>query len=380
MRRIGVLSDPAKVQEVSRLFTHYDIPFTIDCKEDTSWDSESYGQSLFSVFIEDEHDLERAQTLLNEAAATAPEQPCKIDYLTGPCEHAAQNYLQQRFGVSFHTKRHRSASRGFITLLLAMLCICVFILDIHSRVEMPIQASSPIQKALFFDYPDGLQIKDTLLETYKAPLKQAPQSLVDALKTTDVWGGIYHYILDKGQRSEALPHNSYSTALMLERVRDGQAWRLVSPCILHGNVFHLAFNMLWLIALGIQIEKKLSFLRFTILLTAIAIISNISQYCMSGPNFFGCSGVIFGLIGFIAKRNELFPWEGYSLQSTAYSCVLFFMWTLVFLSFCSFLATWYLNAVFSIGFANTAHVAGLFAGIQLGKNSFFCAKKTRDIV
>jgi GlpG protein len=48
-------------------------------------------------------------------------------------------------------------------------------------------------------------------------------------------------------------------------VRRGEVWRFLTPMFLHGDEFHLAFNMLWIYFLGSVIEKLHGSLFFAVL-------------------------------------------------------------------------------------------------------------------
>lgn len=377
MRRIKVFTNPDVAKKIGQILSSHEISFTIDAHKETDWKSDLYGESIFSLYIENENDIERALAALEEGSFSQKE-IFDPSTLSGPCENCIQNYLQQRFRRSFATKKKNLVrSSGFCTVLIFSICIGLFFID--SAQNTPASSRSEIQKTLLFDYPVGLETYDALMHDEQSP-SHLQKQLLSSLKKTPIFGGLYNYLLEKKSPSDLLPKNTFALSSMGEKIRQGEAWRFFSPCLLHGDIFHLAFNMIWLLAIGLQVEKRLHPFRFLFLVSIIALLSNLAQYCMSGPNFLGISGVLFGLIGFIAKRNELFPWEGYNLRPQAFSYILFFMWSLAFLSFVSFLSTWYLQSAFPISFANTAHITGLFVGLSLGKLSFFSAKKNRDIV
>lgn len=138
----------------------------------------------------------------------------------------------------------------------------------------------------------------------------------------------------------------------LPEIFSGQIWRLITPIFLHFNFLHIFFNMWWLKDLGNIIEYKQGKKFFAFLLLSIALASNLSQFFMSGPMFGGMSGVIYGLFGYIWIRGKFDPSSGYYIdQSTVY----------ILIGWLFLCMTGLLGPI-----ANTAHVAGLLAGMAFG--------------
>ncbi|MGD9720714.1 MAG: rhomboid family intramembrane serine protease [Pirellulales bacterium] len=132
----------------------------------------------------------------------------------------------------------------------------------------------------------------------------------------------------------------------------GQAWRLITPIFLHGGPLHLIFNMWMLFDLGTLIERRLGSVRYAALVLVVAVFSNMAQAIVTGPNFLGMSGVVFGLFGYAWVRGRLDP-----------TCGLYLRPDLVY-----WIMGWFvLCAVGVIGnVANWAHGGGLVAGAVLG--------------
>jgi GlpG protein len=143
----------------------------------------------------------------------------------------------------------------------------------------------------------------------------------------------------------------------LPEVLRGEVWRLFTPALLHAGLVHLSFNVLCLIDLGGLIERRQGTRRFTILVLCLAIISNLVQYYVSGPNFGGLSGVLFGLLGYIWMRGRIDPRSGLYL----YPPVVVVM--LVYFFLCM---TPLPVALMGVKIANGAHAGGLIAGMVFG--------------
>jgi GlpG protein len=143
----------------------------------------------------------------------------------------------------------------------------------------------------------------------------------------------------------------------LPEVLHGQVWRLVTPIFLHSGLLHILFNMLWLKDLGTMVERRQGSVFFLVQVLAIAVLSNLGQFWMSGPNFGGMSGVVYGLLGYIWIRGRYDPASGLSLNQGVVTMMI--VW-------------FFLCASGLIGnIANWAHGVGLVVGMVWG---FLAAK------
>ena len=145
-------------------------------------------------------------------------------------------------------------------------------------------------------------------------------------------------------------------------IRAGEIWRLFTPMLVHFGVAHILFNMLWLFRLGSMIESLLGAGRFALLTLTIAALSNVAQYVFAGPGFGGMSGVNYGLFGYIWMRGKYDPSSG--LYLTPQDKMLMLVWFVVCFT----------GAVGPI--ANTAHAAGLIAGVVWGRVSAWIALRS----
>lgn len=93
---------------------------------------------------------------------------------------------------------------------------------------------------------------------------------------------------------------------ILPEVRSGQIWRLVTPIFINYSIFPIVMTSLWMLELSVQIENWEGKLFFLFFVLAIAIISNIAQYLLSGPQFGGTTAIAFASLSFIwiRKRRE----------------------------------------------------------------------------
>ena len=140
----------------------------------------------------------------------------------------------------------------------------------------------------------------------------------------------------------------------LPEIRHGQVWRAVTPMFMHAPLpmfLHILFNMLWLKDLGSMVEARQSSLRLALLVLVISAASNLAQYFVSGPNFYGMSGVVYGLLGYIWMKARFDPGSGYSIHPT--TVVIMLAWFV----FC-------LTGMMAI--ANWVHGVGLAVGVAWG--------------
>lgn len=135
-------------------------------------------------------------------------------------------------------------------------------------------------------------------------------------------------------------------------IRDGQVWRLITPIFLHGGFLHLLFNMWWMYDLGGVIEHQEKPWYLAILVLFIAAISNTAQYVVAGPNFYGMSGVVYGLLGYIWMMSVFSRRQRYFISQSTITIMML----------------WLVACLVGIipGVANGTHVAGLVAGSGWG--------------
>ncbi len=152
----------------------------------------------------------------------------------------------------------------------------------------------------------------------------------------------------------------------LPELQRGEVWRLVTPMFIHFDALHLLFNMLWLSALGSQIEMRYGSRWLLLLVMLVAVASNLCEYFFGtvtldgwmpvvpqpSAYFGGMSGVVFGLFGFVWMKTVYEPGSG--LFVSPGSVLLMMLWLLLCMT----------GAVGRI--ANMAHLVGLSVGMLAG--------------
>ncbi len=133
-----------------------------------------------------------------------------------------------------------------------------------------------------------------------------------------------------------------------------EPWRLITPIFLHFSIWHIVFNMMWLVQLGQVIETLRGSLRFALMVLVIGVLSNVGQFLWTGrPYFGGMSGVVYGLFGYVWMKSR------YERNSGFYVTQNMVFWMIGWFFLC---LTGLLGPV-----ANAAHGFGLLVGVILGR-------------
>ncbi|MEM7195167.1 MAG: rhomboid family intramembrane serine protease [Pseudomonadota bacterium] len=142
----------------------------------------------------------------------------------------------------------------------------------------------------------------------------------------------------------------------LPEIKSGEVWRLVTPIFLHFGLFHVVFNLLWTWELGRLIEARQGSLWLGVVVLISAVVSNLTQFHVSGPVFGGMSGVVYALFGYVWVQGQFNRRFGVRLNPP-----------IVYLMVGWFVICWtgILEKLFGLQVANTAHTAGLGVGILL---------------
>jgi len=352
MRAIGHLPDEKRASAFSSFLSEQGI--------ENSYESSSEG---FLIWVQDEELFVRASQLLEEFKR----EPSIIPSIK-----------KSKGKVLLQIAPHSSLFS--LTYFLLALCIILFIW-MHLQEERLLQKGAvasqiglvSIEQVLLFDYSDQMRASQRFIDTHDLKaydrLENLPPAYQTELQKIDqipTWQGIYPLLMNG--------FNKGKHVALFHDIRKGEVWRLFTPILLHFNFLHLLFNMSWLWMLGRQIENRLGKMRLLLLTLAIALISNIAQYLMTGPLFLGYSGVVVGMVTFIWMRQKMAPWEGYPLPKSTTLFLMVFVLAILVLGFLAFILQMTHLIEGSPNIANTAHIVGGIVGICLAKMPYFSRK------
>lgn len=365
MRLIGTL---AHENEAHRLVAYLKRK-GIESTTDVAFDPQS-GQMAYQLWV---HDEDR----MNEAIAAFEE------FQKRPSDAAFDPPIVSTLPSEDPPEIPPPLRRPRTPLTTFFLSLCALIFVINKLQEWPLRTEglsedtfllTPIQALLLFDLPPIFEALEAFVEKHQIKSDQKLEDLspqvkeeLKAIEKIPFWRGVYDWVLLKSQGKDT----SIAEGPLFLRIREGEIWRLFSPAVLHRDLLHILFNMIWLWVLGRPIEQRIGFFK-TLLLTLVAGIgSNVAQYFMSGPFFLGYSGIVMGLAGFTWMREKLAPWEGYPLQRSTVVFLLLFIGGMFAIQFTSFLLQLIADISFAPNIANTAHIAGALFGVGLARLPYF---------
>lgn len=166
---------------------------------------------------------------------------------------------------------------------------------------------------------------------------------------------VFIFVNGVGYRAAFREFMSYGALSWHACFYDNQWYRLFTYMFLHSGIEHLGNNMLLLFVLGSNIEKLLGTLKFTVLYLASGILAGIASisynmYWNKNVVSVGASGAIFGVVG--AMVYFVIAGKGRVRNISNRQMILFVAFSLY-------------GGFTSSRVDNTAHVAGLIAGIVL---------------
>jgi GlpG protein len=389
MRLIGSFNHAKDADTFSQFLKRKGIIHQMDVHQNTDWGNPNYGMTESKLWITEEDQVTEAlkwfklfQNNPQDSIFRSSESPTPIaiseDFIKLDPVQIAKKKQTKGPAQSWDKQ-----SLGWITRLLLLTCALLLIFSelLTPKISSQLNTNfltiytSPIDKALIYDYPARYELIDRFIQLYgtdevkvNREIPAEGKVLLQKIKETPVWQGIYPVL--QGGEDQTLESKLKDTPLF-EKIRQGQVWRLFTPALLHADIFHLFFNMLWLIVLGKQIEQHLSAARYILFLLIVGIFSNTMQYLTSGPNFIGFSGILCGMLTFIWARQSTAPWEGYQLNRMTYLFMMVFIVGMAFLQLLSFFLEKSFGVNFSLNIANTAHLSGALIGYPLGKINTF---------
>ena len=152
----------------------------------------------------------------------------------------------------------------------------------------------------------------------------------------------------------------------LPEIARGEFWRLLTPVLVNVDVLPLMFNLLLLLHLGSLIESCVGAGRLGALFIVIGALSNLAQFCVSGPAFCGAAGVLFGLLGYVWIRGRLDPASGLFLRP--HTAVMMLVFYIVGMAGSS-------SGLFKLSLGTTAQLTGLALGLSWGFLSAWAARR-----
>lgn len=368
MRIVGSFQDPRQALAFSQFLGKHEIAHQVELIQNSDWGSTEYGTRRCEIWVHEEEQWPEALKWYQAFVANPSDPLFEFDphHVSGPVPPPKSHVDWNKLPI------------GWITRGILLLCCALFFSNMlfpppaETTGQMPfILSTSPIEKELLYDYPKAYEILNRLVDTYGLKslsdpntLPPAGQALVKEFSQTPYWQGFYT-ILEKKEVS--LDAN----APLFEKIRQGQVWRLFTPALLHGSLLHIFLNMLWLIALGKQIEEHLGPWRYIFFIIVTAIFSNTAQYFMSGANFIGFSGVLCAMLTFILARQHTAPQERYQLERPTIIFMLIYIGGMAVIQLFSFFLEAFAEISIPTGIANTAHLAGAVIGFVLGKLQYF---------
>lgn len=133
-----------------------------------------------------------------------------------------------------------------------------------------------------------------------------------------------------------------------------EPWRLLTSCLLHANLLHLLFNLLWMWRFGLILEPIFGLVATIAIYVLLGMGSSAAQWAVSGGGV-GLSGIGYGMFGLLFALDRWHPnFRGVMDRRTAELFALWFVLCVV---------VTYMD-ILPIG--NTAHGAGAVLGALLG--------------
>ena len=134
-----------------------------------------------------------------------------------------------------------------------------------------------------------------------------------------------------------------------------QVWRFVTAIFLHGDTFHLLYNLFALLLFGSILERLIGEKKFLLVFFATGILANLISVSFY-PSSLGASGAIFGVIGALIFIRPSLPVWVFGLPMPIFIAGI--LW-----------AVGDVMGAFGFGqsgIGNIAHLSGMFFGLLFG--------------
>lgn len=345
------------------------------------------GVKEYRVWVYEEDQVEYAFELFEKFKENPDDPFFSVEGLFVDVGRSSEEFRVEEKGkvVKLSIKKKIRPYTYFLTYIFLACCVFLFLINIKEKKDIAIAKGilaeeillTPTQKLLMFDVPDAMlaveKVVNKFPKTEDTDISGLSPQLQKEFKEAEglpFWRGFYGMYKQYGKQWLNNPKPP-----MFEKIREGQLWRLFTPCLMHSDFLHILFNMAWLWVLGKQIEERLKKAKFLVLITSLSVVSNFCQYLASGPYFLGFSAVVVGFAGFIWSRQVKAPWEGYPLQKTTILFILLFVLAMFGLELASVAVLYLSSSELSSNIANTAHVIGGVVGIAMGRMNFFARGK-----
>lgn len=135
--------------------------------------------------------------------------------------------------------------------------------------------------------------------------------------------------------------------------QDGEFWRYITHTFVHLSNIHIIANLSWFWLFGSVIERYFGGGKLFLIFLVSAIVSGIVQNYFSGAGFFGLSGVVYAVLGYVFVVDKLNA-NIFNLPKG------FFTMLLVGLIF------GFISPLFDIYIGNAAHISGFIVGLFWG--------------
>lgn len=154
-----------------------------------------------------------------------------------------------------------------------------------------------------------------------------------------------------------------------------EIWRYLSHTLVHLSFSHLLFNLVWWWIFANAIEKICGRYKLMLLYILSSSLSGVVQNWISGPYFFGLSGVVYAVLAYVYIVDYLTHKNQFHLPQGFTSMIIIGI------------LMGFISPIWGIKMGNAAHITGLILGGLLGfghnhhknKKLSQCKRKNRSL-